>query len=670
MASATPAPASGGSLPAGLLSAWQSRFRTGNIPQCEQLARELVGAYPNAGKAWQLLGASLLAQGRSAEALPALRRASELAPNDWSIWDNLAFTLQRQADLAGAAQAFRTSLVLAPAEAGVWSNASANELEAGNAAEALRLAREAIRLAPDLAVAHLNAGNALSASGLHAEAESAFVHALSLQPDLCPALLSLGREQGLRGDFAEAIATTQRALAIEPGYADAHVNLAGYLNSLGDVASAAAHYRRALELKPDLIGAWSGDLYCSLHDESQSPEDLFAAHRKFGEHIEAPFKSGWTRHANSPDPERRLRLGFVSGDLRDHPVARFLEPVWRTLDRQQVELFAYDVRPADDATHARLRGLAAQWTNVAATPDAQLEARIRADRIDILFDLSGHTAGGRLPAFARRPAPIQVSWIGYPGTTGLSAIDYRLVDRVAAPHGRFDHLFTERLAYLPFMSVFDRPGSLPEVARSPVLGAGRITFGSFNRVNKIANRTVELWARVLKRIPASRLVIGAVPDPRVADELRRRFGSAGIEAERLDLRPRLGLEGYLKLHDEVDILLDTLPFSSGTTANFALWMGVPTLTLAGDSLIQRLGASRMAAAGLDAFVAEAEDEYVDRAAGWSARPAELARIRANLRGHMEALFMAQAIELARALEARLREMWRRWCAGLAPERLP
>jgi Flp pilus assembly protein TadD len=266
------------------LSAWQSRFRSGAIADCENLAREFVGAYPNAGKAWQLLGASLLAQTRIDEALPALRRASELAPKDWSIWDNLALALQRHADFSGAAQTFRASLELQPAEAGVWSNAAANELESGNPVEALRLAREAI-LAPDPGSRALNAGNALSATrAAHREAEAALPAPVPCNPT-CQALLSLGREQNLRGNPDGAIATTRRALAIAPGYADAHVNLASYLNSLGDVASAAVHYRRALELKPDLTGAASGHLYCSLHDERQTPGDVFAAHRGFGERI-------------------------------------------------------------------------------------------------------------------------------------------------------------------------------------------------------------------------------------------------------------------------------------------------------------------------------------------------------------------------------------------------
>jgi predicted O-linked N-acetylglucosamine transferase (SPINDLY family) len=657
------------SLPAHLLSHWQELFRRGNMRDCENDARKLVDDFPLAGKAWQLLGASLLADGRPDEALPALRRASALAPADWSIWDNLALALQRQGDFAGAAEAFRTGLDHAPAEARLWSNAAVNALESGDPPTALILAWEAIRLAPNLAVAHLNVGNALSASGQSAEAEAAFRQALSLQPGYVQALLSLGRELSQRGQIADAIDTTRRALAIKPDYADAHVNLAHDLNRLGDVASAAEHYLRALALKPELTSAGSGALYCLLHDDRQSAEDVAAAHRKFGEQLEAPSKAHWKRHANGADPKRRLRLGFVSPDLRNHPVARFLEPVWRVLDRDRFELFAYDVQPARDDIAMRLRELADHWTIAASMPDAQLDACIRRDGIDILFDLAGHTARNRLGLFARKPAPLQVSWLGYPGTTGLRAMDYRFVDHVVAPPGRFEHLFSERLAYLPYMSVFDRPENLPAVRPSPLTAGERLTFGSFNRVNKLSDSTLDLWSKVLRRLPDSRLLVGALPNQATEDEFRRRFRASGIGEDRLIFRPRLAMAEYLELHAQVDLLLDTLPFSSGTTANFAMWMGVPTLTLAGNSMAQRLGATRMAAAGLDAFVAESADEYVDRAVAWSNKPLELARIRGELRPRMEEAARTQPPQLARALELRLREMWQRWCAGLAPERL-
>jgi protein O-GlcNAc transferase len=657
-------------LPQASLSLWQDRFRSGRFRECADIARDLVNEYPEAGKAWQLSGASLLAEGRASEALPLLRRATGLAPTDWSIWDNLAIALQRLGNHEDASEAFRVGRKLAPSEAVVWSNASVNELESGNSGEALSLALEAVRLAPGLAAAHLGLGNALSASGRSAEAEAAFLRALSIQPAFPEALLSLGRELSQRGRYAAAIETIRRALAINPRYAEAHVNLASDLNVLGDIVAADTHYRRALALQPDMIAAWSGALYCMLHDDRRSPEEVTAEHRRFGDRVEAPWKAGRERHPNDPDPNRRLRLGFVSGDLRDHPVARFLEPVWRTLDRDRFESFVYDLQPSGDETALRLRALAARWTNAAPMPDSTLEACIRRDCIDILFDLSGHTAHGRPGVFARKPAPVQVSWLGYPGTTGLSAIDYRLVDPVAAPPGRLDRLFTEHLAYLPFMSVFDRPAALPEVGPSPFLAQGHLTFGSFNRINKLGDRTVDLWSKVLRRIPTSRLLVGALPDKGVADEFRKRFVSAGIADDRLAFLPRVGLAEYLKLHEQIDILLDTLPFSSGTTANFALWMGVPTLTLAGNSMAQRLGASRMAAAGLESFIAESEHHYLDLAVDWASRPAELARIRGGLRGRMEENFASQPVQLSRALEKRLREMWERWCAGLEPERLP
>ena len=655
--------------PRELLSLWQERFQRGDAGECIALARNFVEQYPATGKAWQLLGASLLAAGRAADALPALRRASALAPNDWSVWDNLGLALQRLADFDAAAAAFANAVRLAPGEARARSNASANAFESGNLDDALSLAQEAIRLAPNLAAAHLTAGNALCAAGRIAEAEAELEHALALQPRYFQAMLSLGRAQSQRGRFAQAADTTRGVLAIKPDYPEAHVNLAHCLNALGDITSAIAHYRRALALNPDMIAAGSGALFCMLHDDSQSAEQVFAAHAEFGTRLEAPCKAGWKRHANMADPDRRLRLGFVSGDLRDHPVARFLEPVWRELDRGHFDLFAYDTQPNEDATAVRLRALADRWTVAAAMPDALLDARIRADGVDILFDLSGHTAHNRLGVFARRPAPLQITWIGYPGSTGLTAMDYRLTDQVIAPPGRFDHLFTERLAYLPFMTVFDQPRELPEVDPAPCLGTGQLTFGSFNRLNKLGDRSLKLWARVIERVPDARLLIGAMPDMDAADVLRRRFAAVGIDDARLIFHPRMAMADYLRLHGRIDMLLDALPFSSGTTANFALWMGVPTLTLAGDSMAQRLGAGRMHAAGLDGFIAGSDDEFVDLAVDWCRRRDELALIRSGLRERMEGLSAAQSTQLTRALEQRLREMWRRWCDGLAPERL-
>ncbi|MGE3865270.1 MAG: glycosyltransferase, partial [Burkholderiaceae bacterium] len=368
-------------------------------------------------------------------------------------------------------------------------------------------------------------------------------------------------------------------------------------------------------------------------------------------------------------PERRLRVGFVSGDLRSHAVARFIEPVWRELSPQQVELFAYMNFPGEDAVSERLRGLVSTWRNVAGVNDDALFKQIRDDGIDILFDLSGHTGYNRLPLFARKPAPVQVSWIGYPGSTGLTAIDYRLVDEVVAPPGRFDRAYSERLAYLPAASVFGRPEALPEPTPLPALARGRFTFGSFNRANKIGDQVIELWSRVLGSVPGSQLLIGGLAGEPACAAMRERFARHGIGAERLLLRQRMDIDAYLRLHADVDLLLDTFPFAGGTTVNFALWMGVPIVTLLGAAPPQRIGATRMAAAGLNEFIAETPQAYHDIAVDWSRRLDELAALRAELRPRVEAASRTMPEQMARALETRMRQMWRRWCAGQPVETL-
>lgn len=668
MANNTVSGFSGNRLAPTSVSQWKSLYQAGRIDDCEHLAREWTRLYPKDGKTWQLLGIALLARGAMTQALPILRQACQLTPKDWSIWDSLAIALQRMGNHNAASKAFQKSLKLAPQNASVWSNASTNQLEEGNFQEALRLAKQSVSLDSNLAAAQLSLGNALSGLGRSEDAEVAFRHALQIQPRFPQALLSLGRELGfIKNRYEEAIDVTRQALDIQPGYPDAHVNLASFLNMLGDVSSAAVHYRLARDLNPDMISAWSGMLFCILHDERLSPDEVFAEHAAFGNQVEAPWKQGWTWHPNTPDPSRRLRVGFVSPDFRDHPVSRFLEPVWRHLDKNKVETVAYDTQRINTA--CRLKELAAQWVNAAHMSDELLEKRIRSDAIDILFDLSGHTSFNRLGVFARKPAPIQVSWLGYPGTTGLTAMDYRLVDRIAAPPGRFDRQFSERLAYLPFMAVFDRPANLPAVGRSPILDNGYITFGSFNRLGKLGEGVITAWARILNNTSRSRLMIGAVPNDRVAAELRSRFNRYGVTEDRLIVKPRLDMAGYLALHEEVDLQLDTWPFSSGTTANFALWLGVPTLTLSGPSMVQRLCASRLAAAGLQEFITESEQQYIDLAIKWANKPDELADLRAGLRTRMDENAVTHPVLMARALEHRLREMWQRWCAGLAPETL-
>lgn len=653
-------------VPAAAVSRWSACYQANRFDACAAIAEQLVRDFPDAGKAWQLLAMSRFAYGDLTAAQAHLRRAVRLESRDRSIWDNLGVVLQQSRDHAGARAAFQTALALDPAAAGIWSNAAGNELDDGQAASAERLARKAIGLQPRLAAGWLQLGNALAKLRRSADAEAALREALRLQPGYAEAWLSLSATLAAQNRLREAAVAAREALRLAPGMGRAHVNLGGIYDSLGDFGAASKQYRRARELNPAYLGAWSSELYCLSHDADLDPQRVFLAHRSFGEHVETRFAGKMAPHDNDRDPHRPLRVGVVSADLREHPVARFLEPIWKQLDAAEVHLVAYDNAPSDDPVARRLRSYARDWIDVSRLTDEAMAARIRADRIDILIDHSGHTAGNRIGVFARKPAPVQVMWFGYPGTSGLSAMDYRLVDPVVAPPGRLDQLFTEKLAYLPAMLVLEKPIDLPPLAPAPSLEKGYITYGSFNRMNKLGDAVLGLWAQILGRTPSARLLVGAVPDDATAVELRQRMLTTGIDVARVEFLPRLAMADYLRAHERIDLLLDAFPWTSGTTAHLGLWMGVPTLTLAGQSLAARLGAGAMAAAGLQEFVAESADRYVETAVQAAIHPDRLHSVRMTLRDRLERDRERIPALVAKALEQRLRQMWQRWCAGLAP----
>lgn len=652
---------------AGEVLAWQADFEAGRFVAAVERARRLVSSCPRDARAWQLLGLALGFAGEADEAEGCLEAACRLDRNDAALWDALGVVRMRAGHHAEAARAFRRSLQLAAGVAAVWVNASQNALAGGEPCDALRFAERATGLAPGLPLAQFARGNALHAVGRSEEALAALAAALDLQPGLAIAHQSRGNVLGALGRHREAAECQRQALQFDPTLQPARINLSALLCVLGDTAGAIREARLVLDHDPTAFAAWSNLLYALVHDEASSASVIDATHRDFGRMAEACFglpEGGWRV---SREPGWRLRVGFVSADLRDHPVARFLLPVWRHLDREGFAILAFSGTAADDAVAVELRGLSDEWHEVSRLSDAALEALIRERRVDILFDLSGHTAGNRLAVFARKPAPLQVTWLGYPGTTGLSSVDIRLVDATLAPPGRFDAAFAERLCHLPQATAFEPPAGLSPVAPAPCMARGHLTFGSFNRAGKLTAATLALWGQVLRCLPDARLLIAAVTDDGVADGIRQRLAAEGVLPERLSFVGRLSLPDYLALHGEVDIALDTQPFSSGTTANFALWMGVPTLTLSGERFVQRLCASRLAAAGLPGFVAWSDEEFVARACHWAAHPAELAALRDSLRERMTVQAERQPAELTRALEGVLREAWAAFCAAPSEE---
>ncbi len=675
-------------------------FNAGRYLELEERTRLLIRQYPNAGFLWKALGTSLQMQGK--DALPVLQKAAELLPDDAEMHNNLGNALRDMGRFDEAVASFRRALKIRPDSAEMHSNmgnalrdmgqhASAvasfrralglkpdfveayNNLgnvqrDLGQFEGAVESFRRALELKPDFAEAYNNLGNTLRDIRQFEGAVDSFRRALELKPDFVEAYSNLGNAQRDMGQLAGAMDSYRRALEIKPDHYQAHNNMGNTLMHQGQLDAAQASFRQALQIKPDFLEACSNLLFCLTRNEQADARALFAEHLYFGEQFEAPHRAGWQQHNNSRDPGRCLQIGFVSGDLFDHAVASFIEPVLAHLaGYAQLSLHAYYNNTLDDHVTQRMRGHFAHWHAIAGLSDTALADKIRADGIDILIDLSGHTANTRLLTFARKPAPVQASWIGYPGTTGLRAMDYYLADRFLLPQGEFDDQFTEKIVRLPANAPFLPAVGAPPVNALPALGNGYVTFGSFNHLSKISPVVVALWSQLLRALPDSKMLLGAMPAEGEYDELIDWFAQEGIARDRLSFRGRSGLDVYLGMHQQVDICLDTFPYNGGTTTLHALWMGVPTLTLAGSTMPGRVGAAVLGHVGLDDFVARDKSDFVAKGLYWAGHLSLLAEVRAGLRERFAQSSMSQPAVIAAGLARALRIMWQRWCAGLPAE---
>jgi predicted O-linked N-acetylglucosamine transferase (SPINDLY family) len=480
-------------------------------------------------------------------------------------------------------------------------------------------------------------------------------------------LNNLGNALREAGRAGEALTAFRRAVAINPAIGAVHCNLAGTLLALGQVDQALLSFVNHLSGNPGDAEAYSNLLFTMHYSDQLAAQQIALAHRRFSEQIEKPLQGARAPHANLPDPGRRLRVGYVSSDLREHSVAYFIEAVLTHHDRSRVELFAYANHSGDDAVTARLQPLFGHWRSILHVSDIEAEQMVRADGIDLLIDLNGHTGGNRLPLFARKPAPVQLTWLGYPNTTGLDAMDYRLTDAWADPPGMTEALHSEALWRLPDCFVCYRPpDGAPGVAKRPLDPAQPIRFGSMNNHAKISPGTVVAWSRILAAVPASVLVLKlrGQHDATIRDGLLARFRQQGIAPERLVVLDRVaGARDHLARYHDSDIALDTFPYAGTTTTCDALWMGVPVVTLAGPAHVSRVGVSLLNAVGLGELVASSVDEYVDVATRLALNLPRLQVMRAGLRPRMAASSLTDGAWFTRQFEAALRAMWQRWCQG-------
>lgn len=613
------------------LMAMRADFLRRDFQAARRKASALVQRFPLSAFAWRVLGASTPLAESADRALEALRIACDLDPDNVDVQLNLALAL--------------------------------NEL--GRLDEADALYRSVLSTQPANYRALVNRGLLLAAKR-DPEAEALLRQARSLDAGDPRIALALGTYLRDTDRCAEALPLLLQAVAADPAQDTAIVSLAAAHQALGQHAEAEARLRQLSLDRPRNLPAHSMALFIASHLDSYDPDALFALHRAYGSALErqiAPFD----HHDNDRSPDRRLRIGFVSADFFAHAVAYFIEPIWRGLDAGNFEVFAYYVGRKIDETTVLLQRSAHHWRDAAGWDEELLASNIRKDGIDILIDLSGHTTGHRLPVFARKPAPVQATWIGYPGTTGLSRMDYFLSDPNWTPPEQLQPYFTEKLLLMPANGTFEPGDEAPELAPLPSASGRPFTFGSFNRMSKLTPATIALWSRVLERLPGSRLLVGAADELAIRN-LGAQFEARSIEASRLEFLPRCSRREYLQHHARVDVHLDTTPFAGGTTTCHALWMGVPSLVLEGRTLPSRSGVAIMTRAELGGFVARDADEFVDLAEHWAspAQREELAHIRATLRERLARNSFGTVERALHGFEDAMRAIWRRWCRGDAP----
>jgi protein O-GlcNAc transferase len=524
--------------------------------------------------------------------------------------------------------------------------------------DALPALHNAAKLSPNNAEAHSNLGVALQERGQLDDALASYRNALRINPGFVEAHYNLGNALCELGRLEGAVASYRNALKFNPGLAVIHSNLGAALQELGRIKEALSSCRRALELEP----GWSvvhsnllGMLNCTA---GHSPSYCLAEAREYGRRVSQKITSRFSSWQCAVQP-KRLQVGLVSGDLHNHPVGYFLESLLAQIDPTRIELIAYPIDNHSDALTNRIKPHFAAWKPLHGLSDADAARLIHADGVHVLLDLSGHTEQNRLPIFAWKPAPVQASWLGYFATTGLAEMDYLLADETGVPEvNRKD--FSETLWYLPDTRLcFTAPEVDLPVASLPALQNSYLTFGCFQRLTKVNDEVLMAWAKILNALPNARLrwQCKQFDDPGVATQLAERLQRHGIDPARIRMHGALSREAYLKAHAAVDVILDTFPFSGGTTTCEALWMGVPTLTLAGDTLLFRQGESLLTAAGLQDWVATSVAKYVDKAVALNDDLPRLATLRAGLREQVSVSPLFDTQRFARNFEDALWGMW-------------
>jgi predicted O-linked N-acetylglucosamine transferase (SPINDLY family) len=600
--------------------------QSGRLAEAEAIYRQILAVEPRHADSLHLLGIIAHQTGRHDVAVNLIRQAIEVASGVANFYSSLGEAYRMQGDLDAAIAAYA----------------------------------RAIEMEPGHAEAHNNLGIALARQRRLDEAILEYRCALTLKPEYVDAWNNLGNALTERGRLDEAVAAYGRALDLRPDDAKIHNNLGLALKEEGRLDAAIAFLRSAIALKEDSVT--HSNLLLTLHYQpGLDAGTLHEEHLRWNQ-VHAQQLAGLIApHSNDRDPERRLRVGYVSPDFCEHVAGRYLLPLLRCHDRERFEVICYSGVAQPDRMTERFHPFAARWRGILGVNDERVAEMVREDRVDILVDASQHMAGNRLPLFARQPAPVQVSFLGYPGGTAMDAIGNRISDRyLEGGSAREAYGSCERVALIDSFWCFDPSGLEVAVNELPAITGKAVTFGCLNNFCKVNERVLALWARVLGRVQGSRLVISS-PSGNPRNWVRESLGRGGVEANRVEFVDLLPRREYLEIYHRLDLVLETFPYNGHTTSLDALWMGVPVVTLVGDLPVSRAGLSQLSNLGLPDLVAASEDEFVKIAADLAGDLPRLSGLRATLRQRMQASVLMDAPRFARQIEGAYREMWRAWC---------
>jgi predicted O-linked N-acetylglucosamine transferase (SPINDLY family) len=638
--------------------------RAGRLNDADTLYRLILSYEPQNADAMHLLGVTSHQAGQNDVALDLIRRAIALKPNFSQAQFNLGNVLHANGQLDDAVIAFRQAIASAPGYAQAHYNLGNVLNLKGQPADAIIALRQAIAVNPSYAKAYSYLGGLLASTGRLDEAIAACRKAIALEPGFADAYANLGVALHQIGQLDEAVAACRAAITLNPALPEAHSNLGNVLKDKGELDEAISCYRKALELNPNLVAAHDNLLLALHYHHASDAQILLGEKRRWNLQHAQPLKRFIEPHHNAPDADRRLRIGYVSPNFCDHPVGRFALPLLAGRDRAAFDIYCYATAIVPDQITAQLRSYADAWCDIAGLSDEHLARIIRQDRIDILVDLAMHTEDNRLLVFARKPAPVQITYLAYAGGTALDTIDFRLTDRYLNPSETEDRHYLEKSIRLDGSYWCYQPNAAASpVNELPALTSNRITLGCLNSFCKINEPTLSLWAQILNRVPDSSLLMVA-PEGTARERTLDRFRKDGIVPERIQFVARQPVADYLRTYHRIDIALDPLRYNGGTTTCDALWMGVPVITLAGSTAMGRAGVSILTNAGLHELIAHSPQDYVQIAAALALDLPRLATLRNTMRPRISDAPLLDTASFVRSIESAYRQAWRTWCEAM------